>query len=396
VTNRSKAIRTQIKEFVKTHHKGKEAADWVPRAAKLANQTKICTHAAKFIHPDARSTNVLLADLSNKYPDLVGTHSLGEARVTYDATGGAAGLGAAKFLLEKYEGKPYWQMVRDRDEDFGKALSDDLKERAQLLEGFAQALDDTPRSHARAKQVYSKRSDESDVLLSIEHPAALTAYMCGVIEISKFSDTAKEAREAKREGKPFDHEAQEYWNLLATNYGGSQPQNVSICNSKHRGRFLLCSVPPTWKSSPVRIPLKVKTVFHRYFDQNPKVRHTLYPLRRFLAKTTNYSNMRIRQTRQEMVENVVDEVLQVVAEVGQYDPGWSASEECLLDAAESFWLDPLCVEDDQDLTGLHDDAWQATICERFAMWLNRTLQTKTSPMGDDEYDQWFKAIKSVI
>lgn len=152
---------------------------------------------------------------------------------------------------------------------------------------------------------------------------------------------------------------------------------------------MLPSLPPVWRSEPIRTPRYVETVFSRIFPRRPAVKELTQTLRDFLVKTADVNNIRIRQTRAYLVGRLIDELLLLTAELQALPAGWSAEATCRLDRIECYWLDPGRALQDTDFAEQRQTQdWQEGICARFGNWLNSVLQHDQLPLGQAEQTEW--------
>lgn len=381
-----------------------ERKSWLESAARRASQIKLTTHAPKYAHPNAKGSSIYVADSSYSGDDaLVGTHTLGAKRVD-DVVGNAAALDVYKFLKLEHQGKTILKRVLACDPALAAALSDDLEQASGWMESFAAITgsDQPAASHKLAKQLYFPINDHDYHLLAPLFPASLVHAVYTHLHEAAFSEEVKQARKARKDGKPFARGYSEYPDLAVQVFGGSKPQNISQLNSERHGEnWLLPSLPPFWRNKPVRPPLRVKTVFRWWFGGRPTVRRLTRVLGRFLA-STHYNNVYIRRTRAELVDRLGDELLQFAAELQELPPGWSAGPECRLDQAEALWLDPRRTEQDKTFAAQRNQGeWQAEVASRFGDWLNRQLnyyQMKYNQplMGEAEHNEWKRVIKKLL
>jgi len=279
------------------------------------------------------------------------------------------------------------------DPALASALSDDPDLAQTWMSAFA-ALTQAkgqPASNKLAKQVYWPVEAKGYHLLAPLFPTSLVHGLWKRIREDRFSDEAKAAREAKRNGVAHPHGYCEYPNVAIQNFGGTKPQNISQLNSERYGEnFLLPSLPPSWKSAEVRPPLTVNSVFDRVFGSRPRVRELVRILRDFLVSVEHAgTNERIRNKRAELAGLIRDETFQYAAELRQLEPGWTLQPECQLNTAEQCWLDPVRAEQDADFASLRRRGdWPDEICRRFGNWLNPRLTTPNTPMGAVEAAHW--------
>jgi CRISPR-associated protein Csy1 len=366
--------------------------NWIPDAARRVGQIQQVTHALKFTHPDARGSSLSIAGNPAAGDEIVGTHTVARS-LAPDVVGNAAALDVYKFLRLSVGGKTILDLASTADPALAAAFSDDVNLANTWMAAFASLTEakGPPASNKLAKQVYWLAEGRNYHLLAPLFPTSLVHGMWKQIREDRFSDEAKAARDARRNGLAHPHGYCEYPNVAIQKFGGTKPQNISQLNSERYGEnYLLPSLPPTWKSAEVRAPLTVNSVFDRIFGSRPRVRELLRILKKFLVSVEHAGpNIRIRNKRAELADLIRDEVLQYAAELRQLAPGWSAPPECLLNSAEQCWLDPERAERDADFANLRQRGeWQDEICRRFGNWLNARLTTPSTPMGAVEAAHW--------
>jgi CRISPR-associated protein Csy1 len=366
-----------------------QPASWIADAARRVGQIQQVTHAIKFTHPSA--------DGPAAGASVVGSHVLGGAAAA-DVVGNAAALDVYKFLRLSVDGRSLLDRAIGRDPALAEALSEDPDQAAEWMAAFAGLPEPKgrPASHKLAKQLYWPLGDGRYHLLAPLLSSPLAHAVHRRIGEDRFSDDAKAAREARRAGKAHPGGYRDYPNLVIQSFGGSKPQNISQLNSERRGEnFLLASVPPIWQSPAIRPPLKTETVFSRYFERRREVRRLSEALRDYLRRVADArNNIRIRETRADLVTDLCGEVLHMAAELRTYlTPGWTAGPECQLNLAEQCWLDPARSQlDDTFATQLRRGDWKDEVCLRFGNWLNARLQTDQTHFGEAESQAWQTAL----
>jgi CRISPR-associated protein Csy1 len=107
------------------------------------------------------------------------------------------------------------------------------------------------------------------------------------------------------------------------------------------------------------------------------------------------SNKPIRDKRSELVQAIIDRVLDIATEVQCLRSGWSADPACTLSWAQKQWLDVDAVEAAQEAFTPDGESnapaateWRERVAEDFARWLNATISTDKTPMGDDGFVKW--------
>lgn len=373
---------------------------WLEDAAKRASQIQLVTHTSKHIHPKSRGSSLYAGEVGVPKDEVyVGTHTL-EAKHEDDVVGNAAALDVYKFLSVEYRGKTLIDLVRTNDSEIVSAFSDNSEKANAWMVQFAAITDGSApvASHALTKQLYFPLSAGAYHLLAPLYPTSLVHFVYKHLREARFSEDVKLAREARKEGKAFESGYKEYPSIAVQTFGGTKPQNVSQLNSQRSGEsWLLPSLPPNWESAEVNPPLKVRSVFGRWFGNRQRVRELTKVLAKFLA-STEYNNVKIRQKRAEFIGYLKDELLHFSAELYGLEPGWTADSECRLDRVEALWLDPERAEIDEDF-GLEyrKGDWQREVASRFGNWLNSELRYHSKlPLGEAEYSEWVRVIEPVI
>lgn len=378
-----------------------ESITWLEDAARRVHQIQAVTHSLKPIHPEAKGTNLYSPPASLSALDVVGSHCLG-ADFAGDVVGNAAALDVYKFLKLTHQERSLLDLVLARDADLAMALSEDEAQAAGWLDAFAGLVEPRGRvvSHTMAKQLYWPVGDDPHDaagfhLLAPLYASSLAHRVYLTIQEDRFSDEAKAARQAKRDGAFSERPVREYPQLAVQQLGGTKPQNISQLNSERRGNnCLLASLPPVWKSVDLK-PLHGTDTLFRSYGRRDEVRQTLKVLLAFL-KTDPARNVETRAHRAEMVESLIDELLQFTAELRTLAPGWSSAPECQLNLAERHWLDPDGVAIARAAAGqpLPTDTAEQ-ISAAFANWLNARLRDPL-PVGDPEFLEWRKRMHEQI
>ena len=379
--------------------------NWIANAAKNIWQLELATHVLKYTHPDAKSdvrafsSNIASPGHSLLGDGVVGSHTL-DTLACLDVAGNSAWLPVDKFLSLEISGLSILDRVSRNDPLLRETFADFGDVGSEWMSAFSKYANPQkkPASHKLAKQIYwlvnrigSDPKEWSYHLFAPLFPTSLVHSLWKRIRDDRFSDKAKAARDAKRNGLAHPHGYCEYPNVAIQNFGGSNPQNISQLNTERNGQnYLLPSLPPSWKSAEVRAPLAVNSVFDRIFGSRPRVRELVRILRDFLVSVEHAdNNMRISTKRAELAALIRDEAFQYAAELQQLEPGWSQQPDCLLNSAEQCWLDPERAEDDPDFASLRRKGdWPDEICRRFGNWLNARLTTANTPMDAVSAAHW--------
>lgn len=365
--------------------------NWLADAARRVGQIQLVTHGIKFLNPDARGSSIyLISRAAGEKSYFISTSTLGNRME--DVVGNAAALDVFKFLQIDYEGKTLLNRARENDSILFSALPGTDIQKAEWVAAFAKIIQPKgePATHALAKQIYFPIGNNKYHLIAPLFPTSLVHHVFKKIQ-SRFDETTKEARKAKREKKPYASGCQEFINLTVQNFGGSKPQNISQLNSVRGGKcYLLPSLPPKWKSQGLKPPLNVKTIFSKF---SFRVRHQTKVLRKFLLKNKDRTNISIRDFRRELVAEICDQLLLFAAQIQQMPGGWSAKSECKLSLSQVYWLDPGRAATDKEWEKERQlSDWKEDVCHDFAVWLNESLESDVLHFGDPEYEAWHKLL----
>jgi len=391
-------LQDRAKEKLKTatEDKHKEICDkfqqdaWLEDAARRSTQLKVVTHTLKAIHPDARGTNLYCHPRQLGRNDFVGSHILADDFAA-DVVGNAAALDVYKFLRLEYEGKTLLEWLEAGDADILAALSPDREKSATWAKTFCGMLQNssTLSSHSLAKQIYwlvgeDPVQDAHFHLLAPLYASSLAHKIYQTVQEDRFGETAKQAREARKKNLWDDGESRDYRNLAEQKIGGTKPQNISQLNSERRGvNYLLPSLPPAWKSRPVRPP-RGKSFFNS-FERRKETAELVKKLKIFLeSKFSVDNNKAIRDKRDSLLRKIIDAFMKYTLELRSLPPGWSREAGCLLPPEEKDWLDPVANEPEA-ADGLETPVnLMEAIIQRFANWLNAKVG-ENLPMGDVEH-----------
>ena len=378
-----------------------EFTTWLDSAARRIGQIQAVTHSLKPIHPDAKGTSLYCPAQQLPALPVVGSHCLGDDFAD-DVVGNAAALDVNKFLKLEHQGRSLLSLVMAGDADLAAALSNDSAQAQDWIKAFATLVEPRGRlaSHTLAKQLYwltgnDPHDDASYHLLAPLYATSLAHRVYQTVQDDRFSEEAKASRQARKDGVFSERPVREYPQLAVQQLGGTKPQNISQLNSERRGNnFLLASLPPMWRSVEVKPLLNAESMFPRY-SRRPEVRQAVKALLAFL-KSDPARNLATRTRRAEWVSVLIDEFLQLRAELSALAPGWSQLPECRLDAASKDWLDSDGVAQACTASGrpLPTDTAER-ISEAFANWLNAQLRDPL-PMGDPEFLRWRKEMQEQI
>ncbi len=360
-------------------------ANWIEDAARRVEQIQAVTHSLKPIHPDAKGSSLYCEPSALARRLELGSHALGTTFET-DVVGNAAALDVYKFLKLEHQGCSFVSLATQADPELGFAMSEDAAVATAWMSAFASIAiaRGKPSSHTQAKQLYwpvgdDPHDDAQYHLLAPLYPTSLIHRFYQILQDDRFSETAKAARESRKAETWHERPVREYPQLAIQKLGGTKPQNISQLNSERRGNnCLLASVPPVWQSASVQPLLGEDSLFKAFWWQ-PGVRIQVSRLRKFLDSDLA-NNRDTRAQRDELVEDLLDELLQFAAKLQTLEPGWTSDTRCELPQTHMTWLDPLGSQAvGSDLIDL--------LASDFAKWLNHELRDPL-PMGSAEYLHW--------
>jgi len=362
-------------------------ATWLPNAAKRASQLFLVSHPGKFTHPSAKISSVIAS--ATKAAD--GFLRTGNVQTELDVFGNAAAMDVYKFLsLELSDGKSILSHLELATPEIEQQLTIptvSFNEIAQGLLAIKQDDDSIVKTSGKVKQVYFP-VDESYHLLSVLTPSNLMYKLKERINTMRFSDEAKEAREAKKKNHDHANALSEVYGLSVIGFGGTKPQNISVLNSQNHGQsYLLSSTPPILQARTVQPPRKnffVDNLWLKAFANDFQQLHQLLQGDR--------NNIHIRNKRDWMIRNIIFQVTDRMWLVRQIDAGWSDSDHYQnLSHAQKVWLDQQYDEQrDENLE------WLESIKSDMTRWFinayRKTVGDKALDLGDEQIPH----IKSVI
>jgi CRISPR-associated protein Csy1 len=360
-----------------------ELSKFLERESKRAGQIAITSHPAKFTHPSIKKDYISFVGLKfKKIPD--GFLKSGSVDVEIDGFGGAAGLIAYKFLTQKMQdGKMILQHLDENTdlirEQFSLSEESYQEVRSKFLSVKA-AGSGMDKTHERLKQAYFPVDDDYH-LLSILTSSGLMFKLKQRINHIRYSEQAKQAREARRAGKHDGKGFAELPNLTEIGFGGTKPQNISVLNSisSNRGKaYLLQSLPPTLKSKKKARP---KTNF---FTSTLNVWHykeSFASLHRLLVVDSN--TIHIRQGRDKIIQFVITQVIERIWTLRQIEAGWTDHESCKLPLNQKILLDQQYREQREA-----ENEWLTSVKDDLSRWFlqayKRIIGRQARGVGGDE------------
>ncbi|OEI78303.1 type I-F CRISPR-associated protein Csy1 [Enterobacter sp. ku-bf2] len=363
-----------------------EPKAWLTDAAKRAGQINLVTHAAKFTHGDSKSSSIYSEAVAQE--GYLCTAAL--SGLEPDAVGNAAALDVAKLLQTRVNGgDSLLASLKRGDHAALAAFTDEANQRREWIAGFSRALTPgEPASHKLAKQGYFPVG-ENYHLLSPLFATSLVHAMHQKMIAFRFGDDVKAIWKARREKTWHPTPLTLFPDSAEIHFGGTKPQNISYLNSVRGGRsWLLSCQPPQWKKTE-KPPTTLRSIFTSGGQFDRRANSTVQLLVSLLTRTGDYTNVRIREARDEYIDALID-LLFVVASELQRDTwqNWTLSCERLV-SHQQLWLDPWRTKTDEAFRLERDkDDWQVSVATDFALWLNGRLSKALKDVGYVEQREW--------
>jgi CRISPR-associated protein Csy1 len=349
--------------------------NWLPDAAKRAKQLAMVSHPGKFTHPSAKISSVI--GQSPRKPD--GFLRTGNAQADYDVFGNAAALDVYKFLsLTLSDGQTVLAHLEQGSEWLKTQFELSASPFAELQQGLLAIKQEAGKAKTseKIKQVYFP-VDGDYHLLSLITPSGLIFKLKERINAIRFSESAKQAREDRRNQRHNEQGFDELYNLTVIGFGGTKPQNISVLNSQNGGTtYLLPSLPPQLEQRDIHAPkvsFFINSLYYKNYQDNFQALHRLL--------IANHNDINIREGRDRLIEFIVERVIEVAWRLRQLPAGWS--ENTSLPLAQKIWLDAYYNERREN-----EDAWLDEIIGDFARWLSLAYEKtvgkdKAVSLGDD-------------
>ena len=338
-----KAVEQFFSEQRKKTEKNKSGVfdleSWLPRQAENARQIYLSSHPCTFSHPDAHSqehlgegikTTALIADATCDIDGLLRSGNV--KKVTRDAFGNGAVIVAGKFLtLTLADGRYLIDHITDDTKEARAALSIKSVSYEELRANFLKAVKHEAQkaksvTSSKIKQVYFP-VDQTYHQLSLLTASGITQQLYERIRerYLGFSKLTEEARKQHKENEYSETGYDSLVKLAVTQYGGANPQNISVFNSKQHGdSYLLPSLPPNLRPNKIRLPTKD---FFADCLWAEKYRDRFQRWQKLLGSPTN--NRHIRQKRDNIIKDLFDQIVKKVLVMRQQGDGWSERLEAL-------------------------------------------------------------------
>jgi len=364
--------------------------NWLIDASQRAKQLSLTSHPAKFVHPNAKASSIIV----DAKKDNDGLLRSGNVEVELDVFGNAAALDVEKFLrIKLQDNQTILQHLEQNSELIKQQFETANTKFEDIRNGFMQIKrSDLEQTSEQLKQVYFPVGDNYH-LLSILNASGIIYKLKQNINELRFSEENKTLREELKKAKPIEIKGTitEIYGLTAVGYGGTQAQNISTLNAQNRGvSLLLSSMPPALEKRQTQPP---KTnffdnclwagLFKRDFEQFHKV----------LSWRKN--NIDVRDMRDDIVLNSIIMLKRLIENIREINAGWSDSETYAdLVLWQKIWLDEQYAEIRQDEK--QNQEYLSKVQSYFANWFigNYKQSTKDNKLlGDDDIAQIKKILK---
>ena len=364
-------------------------ASWLPSAAKRAKQLYVVSHPGKFSHSGAKISPII-APTDNRRAD--GFLRTGNVVAELDTLGNAAAMDVYKFLnIKLTDNQTILSHLEKKTPTIEKQLTIpnlSFEEVGEGLLAIKEGDGTSTKTDERIKQVYFPIKDDSYHLLSVLSPSNLMFKLKERINLMRFSDEAKVAREAKRNNKYHQNGYSEVFNLGVIGFGGTKPQNISVLNNQNGGTsYLLLSMPPEIESRSIQPP---RTNFFSNTLWAKDYQDDFQELQKLLGGDSN--NIHIRTKRDRIVKHIIYQIVDRVWMVRRLDAGWSGSENYeSLPHYQKVWLDQQYVGSRPEET-----EWLQPVKDDLARWFLNTFPKLVKGKGIDIGDEQLSYFKSVI
>lgn len=333
--------------------------EWLPDAAKRVTQLSMVSHPSKFSHPSAKTSSVI-ANVEQRNDGYLRS---GNVEYSLDVFGNAAAMDVFKFLsLPLNEELSVLDGFEENDQGLKNLIADAKLNFETLSVEFLKikATDNSIRTDHLVKQVYFPVSEANYHLLSILTPSGLITRLKQSIDVMRFSEETKQAKESRKKNEHHEVGYSDIFGLTVTAYGGTQPQNVSVLNSQNAGRaYLLSSCPPVFENRNIKLPNQ------DFFQQClywKKFSSEFESLQKYVTEINNqHTRKKIKKILRKMVENI----LFIAFCVRKNEKGWSKKEHYQsLVLKQKIWLDDAYLDVRQT-----ENEWRDEIARRTAKWI---------------------------
>ena len=362
---------------------------WIPDAAKKAKQLSMASHVCKFSHPDAKAAPIIVNSAFGNDGYLRSGNVLYEhVECNLDAFGNAAAIGVYNFLVMKMnDGRTILDHLEQDSDEIRIELSLFKENYNELREEFLAIKQSVKQAESdeRIKQVYFPVGDQYH-LLSLLTPSLIVSELQG--RVREIREKAWAVRD--KNGEKYGQDYEVLHDLTVVGFGGTKPQNISVLNSRIRGKaYFLSSCPPSLSYRNVTRPRRdffANTLRGAWFGEELRRLHSL------LASQQN--NLVVREKVKQAINVIVDHVMISVYKLREGEPGWSES--CSeLPLAQKIWLDELFADVREQ-----QKEWLEEVSFVFARWFmdsyGKVMKKERISLGDSELAFLRDCIESAI
>jgi len=381
---------------------------WLTEDAKrMASSLKFGTHISKGVHPDSKGDAITFKPIK-KLPDgIYGSQALQQNYI--DASGNAADLPVAGFFAITVKTEPETNLrdlLLEDHPSLNKAFADDEDTSNELKQIFINALNNplpSPKSDTRNKQIlWPNNIDHKDdyICLVPLHPSALVHELYKNLNSARFSDENKKAKDNRFKVKEANSPYISIRDIAVIKIGGSNPQGVSLLNSRQGGRnYLLPSIPPPpLTRSDISKSKNKRSFFNSTLQYNCKDALKII----FRVVLIDINNVTTRESRKKAFNDILQLIIATASETQQNaQPGWSRGHK--LHRHEKLWLDPRRAElpDEEEFqTEREQEDWLTTLEKQFADWIinifKKELKSRKKEFDISEFNESKKEMRTAV
>lgn len=385
--NEKERIEQQATELFLLHN-------WLADAAKRAKQLSLVSHPGKFTHPSAKISEIIAKNyqefthlnksnrigtestpaITQKAEKIDGYLRTGNVAQGLDVIGNAAALDVYRFLFLKLpDGQTILDHLEQDTAEIKRLFNLDSVAYQKIAKGLLtikQAASVSPKTSEKIKQVYFPVGHGQYHLLSVLTPSPLVFELKKRIYQTRFSEQAREAREAKNNNHYYEGELKELRHLSEIGFGGTKPQNISALNGQYGGTsYLLSSVPPQLEKRQTYLPKR--NFFGSYLNSSTFQNEFKRLFRALQEYRVNHGNTLSQHKKITlMVKNIIYHVADRMWKIRHVKAGWSDDnyfEE--LPQEQKNWLDQK-----YEMQWNSNRGWFKRIKDALVQWFFKTFR----------------------
>ena len=369
-----RALRTKADEYFSLEN-------WLPKAANRACSRAMTTHPSKFSHPNTgigkdnhKNFTYVTPVISKLERTADGFLRTGNAVSQIDSVGNAGELDVEAFLnLKMGDGDPLLRHL-ERDSDLAKSLLNIRSECYEDLKAGLMAMVNNRSlefvTSSKIKQIYFPVNEKGYHLLSVLSNSGLVYELRERIDDLRFSEKQKALRELKRNNQFSEEGFSEIYEITTIGYGGNNPQNISVLNSRYTGKArLLMSVPPQLERRDVQFPGKnffINSIrFYDIFEPLQKL-HSIFKT----GLDSVIPRLNLENSRDYRIEEILDQIIECMSGVRAIAASQYRKETSTLPQYQKIWL---CNEYQEER--LEQQEWLDELCEDISNWILLAYKT---------------------